>query len=80
MLLIEEKKTGTRRQVSEEAWEKLKNEFGTAHKYRLLGSADQVQPTRPEPPSEVAADLRKRKKPASGGDAEANDAADNDAQ
>ena len=62
MLLIEEKKTGARRQITEEAWEKLKNEFGTAHKYRLIGPAEKGQVKSPEPPSEVSADLRKRKK------------------
>jgi hypothetical protein len=62
MLLIEEKKTGARRQITEEAWEKLKNEFGTAHKYRLTGPFSAGPIKSPEPPSEVSADLRKRKK------------------
>lgn len=60
--LIEEKKTGTQHVVTEEAWDKMVNEFGTAPRYRVLDRDYKADTMTPGAPAEVSAEIGRRKK------------------
>lgn len=60
--LIEEKKTGRQHVVTEEAWGKMVNEFGTAPRYRVLDRDYKAATMTAAVPAEVSAEIGRRKK------------------